>query len=547
MGIVDTIKRYVGAEKDKPLNEVEKKLIAPSLSSPQASSTVYTGTVMFTQSFNGEKNYGEIGPIKRYTLDYGALRMRAWQSFLESEITQTVINKYLMWVVGPGLSLKAEPISDILKLYGIEIDSESFAEIAEMQWKLWSESTGADMGDSMTLGQIAWEAKKNAIVGGDCLVVLRYIDNEPKVQLIDGANVYSPGAISSENFFNKDSDGNYTINGVKYDDRGRVLGFYIRKPGTLLEFEYIPAYGDNSGIKLAFMVYGVRYRIENKRGMPLIGVILETLKKLERYKEATVGSAEERQKIAYSVEHAVYSSGQNPLLDQMAKAVNFNSAEGDLPASDDQLKELANNVAATTNKMAFNMPKGSSLKLLESKNELYFKEFYGVNIELICAALGIPPEVAMSKYDSNFSASRAALKDWEHTIMVSRTDFCSQFYRNIYNFWFHVNVLDNTINAPGYILAFLNKRVKITRAYLSCRFTGPGVPHIDPYKEVMAERLKLGDSAASIPLTTVEQAVEQLGSGDSDSNIRQFAEEAKLWDDVKPVVEAPTIDPPPNK
>jgi len=172
---------------------------------------------------------------------------------------------------------------------------------------------------------------------------------------------------------------------------------------------------------------------------------------------------------------------------------------------------------------------------------LHFKDFYKVNIELICAALGIPPEVAMSKYDSNFSASRAALKDWEHTIMVSRADFSSQFYKNIYTFWFHINVLDGTVNAPGYILAYINARMKLVRAYLSCRFTGPGVPHIDPLKEVNAERLKLGDTAKGIPLTSVEQAVEQLGSGDSDSNIRQYAEELQMWNDLKPEqAESPT-------
>ena len=269
----------------------------------------------------------------------------------------------------------------------------------------------------------------------------------------------------------------------------------------------------------------------------MIAVVLETLKKMERYKEATVGSAEERQKIAYSVEHEVFSTGQNPLMDQLAKAVNYSNTD-QFPSTDDDLRELADKVAATTNKMAFNMPKGAKLKVLESKNELYFKEFYQVNIELICASLGIPPEVAMSKYDSNFSASRAALKDWEHTITVVRNDFTSQFYRNVYNFWMHINVLDNTLTAPGYVISFMNNRVKAVRAYQSCRFTGPGVPHIDPLKEVQAERLKLGDKFANVPLTNVEQAVEQLNSGDSDSNMRQAAEELKMWETLYPEIAA---------
>lgn len=538
MEIVESIKKFFSNDKSAQLNQVEKTIIkSENLRSPSA----YTGGVLFTQAFNGEKNLGEIGPIKRYTLDYNALRARAWQSFIESEITQTVINKYLTWVVGSGLLLKAEPLTEILSQGGIDVNSEAFSELTEVHWKLWSDSTCCDMGDYMTLGQIAWEAKKNAIVGGDVLVILRYIDGEPKVQLFDGANVATPVNLGSETYFVKDAEGNTTLNGVKYDDRGRILGFNVRIPGSINEYEYIPAYAPESNIKLAFMVYGVKYRIENKRGMPLIAVIMETLKKLERYKEATVGSAEERQKIPYFFEHQIFATGTNPLLDQMAKAVNYGNDVSDLPQTDDDLRQLADNVAATTNKMAFNMPKGTTAKALESRNELHFKDFYGVNIELICAALGIPPEVAMSKYDSNFSASRAALKDWEHTIMVSRADFTSQFYKNIYAFWFHINVLDNTLLAPGYILSYMNRRMKLVRAYLSCRFTGPGVPHIDPLKEVNAERLKLGDTASGIPLTSVEQAVEQLHSGDSDSNIKQYAEEIKMWNSLKPAEAAPVI------
>ena len=64
-------------------------------------------------------------------------------------------------------------------------------------------------------------------------------------------------------------------------------------------------------------------------------------------------------------------------------------------------------------------------------------------------------------------------------------------------------------------------------AYSNARFTGPLFPHIDPLKEVKAEREKLGTLAAHIPLTTVEAATEFLMSGDSDSNAYQFAEELK--------------------
>jgi hypothetical protein len=58
---------------------------------------------VWSSSFDGEKNFGEIGPIKRYILDYHALSLRSWQSYLESDISKTVIDRYCIWVIDKGL------------------------------------------------------------------------------------------------------------------------------------------------------------------------------------------------------------------------------------------------------------------------------------------------------------------------------------------------------------------------------------------------------------------------------------------------------------
>ena len=50
--------------------------------------------------FDGEKNTGELGSLVKYELDYNGLRLRSWESYLSSEITQTVAwsdqNSYLL-------------------------------------------------------------------------------------------------------------------------------------------------------------------------------------------------------------------------------------------------------------------------------------------------------------------------------------------------------------------------------------------------------------------------------------------------------------------
>lgn len=498
-------------------------LEAPKKVEPEATMN-FSGKALFAVSYTGEKNLGELGPIVDYRPDYDLLRLRSWQSYLESEISQIVINKFTLWVIGSGLKLKAQPNKTALATEGVIINSEAFNEQAESRWWVYSNSKLCDYKGMETLHDIAKKAEKNSIIGGDVLVVLRLQNGNVTVQLIDGAHLRQP-FYSSPEIEAATIKGNIIRNGVELSPTGEHVAFYVMKPNAVMETYRIEAKGV-TGITQAFLVYGLEYRLDNVRGLPLISAVLESTKKLERYKEATLGSAEERQKIAYSIEHNEISDGENPLQKQLAKAFNADINTDDLPIDVNGV-HLSNTVAATTGKQAINMPRGASLKTLESKNELYFKDFYSVNIDLICAALGVPPNVAMSKYDSNFSASRAALKDWEHTLNVRGAEFANNFYKKIYDFWLEIEILKNKIQAPYFIIALNQKNEFVLSAYKACRFIGPAVPHIDPLKEVKAEREKLGSRGASIPLTTVEDATEALNGGDSDSNMEQFSEELK--------------------
>lgn len=528
MGTVDKIK------------EAWKVLVTPIAQATkhdaQAAFRSGSGTyrTLFTTSYNGEKNLGEIGPIKDYMPDYYLLSLRSWQAYTESEMAKTIIDKFILWIVSKGLKLQASPVKQVLESEGITVDTEAFNEITEARFAVWAKSRKSSYTGMDNLNLLAREAMKNAKVGGDVLVVLRHTEKGyVNVQLIDSALVQSPG-FGTDYFGQKLSNGNTIRNGIELSPSGEHIAYHVRQED--MSFAMIPA-KNSIGLVTAFLVYGNKHRLENQRGVPLISVCLETLKKLERYKEAMVGGAEERAKIVLQIVHSPASTGENPLSKNMAKAFDYNSTN-DLP-KDISGVELANNVAATTNKAAFNMPIGSEMKALESRMEMFFKEFYSTNADIICGAVGIPPNVAFSIYNDSFSASRAATKDWEHTITVNREDFTFQFYQPIYNFWLFTEIMKGKIRAEGYNKAVLNNNDMALEAYQNARFTGSMFPHIDPLKEVKAEREKLGVLAAAIPLTTVEAATEALNCGDGDSNMEQFAEELRLAESLE--IEMPEV------
>lgn len=512
----------------------------------RADYTSSTGTYrLFAVSFTGEKNMGELGPVKNYLPAYDLLRMRSWQSYFESEISQIVYNRLTTWVIGSGLKLQCEPSKRVLTAEGITFDAQEFCNLTEARFSVYRKTTDCDYSGMNDLDTIASEVFKNAKIAGDVLVILRYENDVITIQTIDGEHVQSP-MYGTEYFPMILKNGNRVMNGVEVDDKNNVQAYYVRSwqnPNEPFKFERIPAKSEQTGLTVAFLVYGSKYRIDNKRGMPTTSSVLETMKKMERYKEATVASAEERAKIPYTIEHGISSNGANPLLKNITKAHDIGNAKNeDLPRSEEG-KQLANTVAATTEKMVFNMPVDSKLVALESKNELHFKDFYGVNIDIICASMMIPPNVAMSKYETSFSSSRAALKDWEHTLKVERSRFQKQFYQPLYNFWLLVEILKNKIQAPGYLTAFVQKDRAILGSYQMCRFVGAQVPHIDPLKEVNASRAKLGAAGDDLPLSTVEAETENLSSGESDSNMDQFALELAKGKKLKIVQPIPVVVP----
>lgn len=490
------------------------------------------GNVLFAYSYDGEKNLGEAGPVKNYSLNYGILRMRSWAAYLDSEVAQTVIRRYVTWVIGQGLKLQSEPAKLILSGENIQLDAETFSKTVEARFNLYRGNKWADYSEMMSLDMIGKEVFKNAIVGGDVVVVLRYIDNLVKVQMIDGCHLQSP-MYGTESYPQELPNGVLIKHGIEMDSKGKHIAYWI-KTGPI-KTERISCVTEGTDLQSAFIVYGLKYRLDNVRGIPLLSAVLETVAKMERYKEATLASAEERAKVVYQIVHEAFSTGETPLINQMANAFD-SSTKQEIPKTDDG-HVLANKVAVSTNKQTFNMTQGAEIKPLESKQELNFPDFYETNFDIVCATVNIPPNVAKSKYDSNYSASRAAIKDWENTLSVERKEFGFQFYQPIYNFFLEVEVLTNKITAPGYLLAKLQKNNWVVEAYRKARWVGTPVPHIDPLTEVKAERAKLGDSAKSIPLTTVEQATENLNGGESNANIEQFANELEKTKTLKILAE----------
>lgn len=480
-------------------------------------------TPIVVAPYTGEKNYGEMGAAIDNRPIYNILALRSWDAYVKSDIASSIMRNYILWSIGQGLILQSHPDDIVLKSEGINLTDEQlkeFTSVTDARFKIHSNSRRSTYSGIDTLHTLAAEVKKNSFISGDCLIVNRY--NKKKglnCELIDGLHVQSPPMNNNYHVQAKDR-GNRIVHGVEINNKRTPIAYYVVEEG--LKYRRIPARSRTINKTTAYLVYSNRYRVDYVRGMPMISCVLESLTKLDRYKEAAVGSAEEVAKIAYQIVHGASSTGKNPMANNIANA-GLKGMKNAEPFQNFNSDELANKASATLGKMVINNTQDSKIEALEHKNELYFKEFWETNFNIICGALGIPPEIALGRYENNFSSSRMAGKSWEYAMKTDRKNFTHTFYKPYYNTWLYMEILTGKIKAPKYLESVMNENYMVIDSYENCRFIGASIPHVDPEKEVKAERLKLGDDTT--PLTTHNQACEALNSGDFEENISRFKDE----------------------
>jgi hypothetical protein len=468
--------------------------------------------------FDGEKTPYELGTPIDYRLDYYGLRVRAWGAFLQRDAVQNSIEKYCLWIVGSGLKLQADPQETILNNEGINFDKEGFISKVESYFRVYVKLKESTYSEEMNLHTLASEVLKNALLAGDVLLIQRYVNGKVKMEMVDGYYIQSP--VNMDEFDKARSRGNIIKDGVEVDKKGTHIAYYIQN--SSFGHDRIPAVAEKTRRRQAWLFYGRRYKQESIRGMSLLSAVLETVAKVDRYKDASLGSAEENSKVPYVITHNQFSDGENPLINQLVQSQGKRAGTAPETDSYEVCNDVATKIAQTTEKMTYNMPIGSDLKRNNFETDLNFSDFFNTNIDVVYATLGIPPEVATDKFGGSYSSSRAALKSWEYKMATDRINKMEeQFYKPFYNFWLDMFILENKIDVGAYLEAFFSDDYMVLAAFRNCRFIGATVPHIDPVKEVTAERLKLGDNFKEVPLTTAEQSCENLNTGDHNAIINK--------------------------
>lgn len=453
--------------------------------------TPFTG---FGSLYGGDKWDGSFGATRIFTANYWQLRARSDQLFHENLFARGLIRRLITAEINTGLTLEAEPNSALIPGLTEEI-SQTWSEDVEARFDVWAKTPRlCDYEGRRTYAQLQETVRREALVSGDVLVVLRHSrvpNTPPSVQIIRGSRVASPIAAASPRA------GNKIVHGVEVDKRGRHVAYHVSRaspfPGSITPVDpndvsslltrRIPTEGERSGKRMAWLVYGTDFRQDDVRGQPLLAIVLQSLKEIDRYRDSEQRAATVNSLLAMFIEKDPGVLGTRPVT---GGAIRQDRLTG--TGLDGQAREY--NLSRQYPGLVFEelAPGEKPHSFNTQRPNTNFGQFQEAVLSAIAWANEVPPEVLTLAFNSNFSASKAAINEFKAYISKIRSNFGSDFCQPVYCEWLITEAMAGRVPQSQGLLSAFRDPMRFTEfgAWVLADWGGPVKPSIELSKDVKA-------------------------------------------------------------
>ncbi|MDO4301774.1 MAG: phage portal protein [Clostridia bacterium] len=416
-------------------------------------------------------------------------------------------------IIGRGLMLKPTVDKDALNITAET--AQGLEKQILREWALWAESPDCDMARMDNFYELQQLAFLNWLMSGDVLVMLpvKPRQQQPydlRIQLIEADRLSSPNDI--------DTFDNRIIAGVEVDDNGEVVAYHFSKhhplsySNILMVWQRVEAYGEKTGRRNVLHLMN-RERIDQRRGVPFLAPVIEDVKQLGRYTDAELVAT------VVSGFFAVFIEKEN---DTEGVAIGGVIPKNEQVDSEDE--------------SSIELSPGAILDLKEGEkanaiNPGRPNANFGGFVEAICkqigSALELPYELLMKRFDSSYSASRAALEEAWKMFKMYRTWMVNDFCQPIYEEWLAEAVAKGRIKAPGFFTDPIRRK-----AYCKSQWNGPARGILNPVQEVTAAKERVENGFSTRSAETME-----MTGGDFHSNCDQLLNEEKRLKEVRDIAE----------
>lgn len=459
------------------------------------------------------------------------LRQRSRDLYEGGGLARSGVNTLTTSVCGWGIIPKPKIDGDFLGLTD-EVREETERTILR-EWRLWAENKMCDAERQQNFYDLQQLAFLSMLMSGDVFVLFGMKDNartpyQTTIRLIEADRICNPDT-SGDSESTETDGGGRIIDGIEIDKEGVVIRYYIasRSPiaandNSELTWTPIDAFGSDTGYENMLHIM-IHERPEQRRGVPLVAAEIEGLKQFSRYMNAEIAG-----KLVSAMLTVFITSKDDDGKAGMEDAVNE-----DEKVTDDELKlELAPGAI-------YDLPPGKHPETVDPKrSDTQFEVFVNTFIMVIASSMGIPKEVLVKQYESNYTAARAALLDFWRTVKVYRRRFNSGFNQPIYEQWLSEAVAAGRIEAPG----FFDDPI-VRQAWCGCSWMGASMGHVDPLKEVNAAEARIRNN-----ISTEEQEAMEYNGNNWDEVVRtrnkEIATRAAMGGDT--AAQGGNNDPQPN-
>ncbi|MDQ0114367.1 lambda family phage portal protein [Paenibacillus harenae] len=433
-----------------------------------------------------------------------ALRPRARDLYMGGSLANGALKTLRTNIVGTGLRLKPAFDADFLGL-----NSKQAADLRrqiEREFCLWAESKNCDASGLHNFYELQQLAFLSWMMSGDVFAGLPILPRDHviydlRIRLLEADRCNSPLQIEADK---KDR-----INhGVEVDEDGMVVAYWFsdKHPGsteiTNTKWQRVEVVGKESGRRNVLHLMEAE-RPEQRRGVPILAPVIESLKQLERYTDAELMAA------VISGMFTVFIETESTESDEFGLAVSNPYGEP-LPAGSGGTDLQLGNGAVQF------LEKGEKATIANpGRPNPAFDPFVTAILRQVGSSLEIPYELLVKHFTSSYSASRAALLEAWKMFRMRRAWLSADLCQPIYEEWFVEAVVKGRINAPG-----LFDDPIIFRAYTKAEWHGPSQGLLDPKKEVDAAVTRIQNN-----FSTGERETAELTGGDWEQNVRRNAYE----------------------
>ncbi len=422
----------------------------------------------------GSKYPGGYGQTSVLITDYWTLRQRSAELFEQNLFARGIIRRLVTNEIVTGLNLECTPEEAILGKP--EESLADWAETVENRFVLWGDDPVlCDQKELDTFGSLQANIRAEALIAGDVLVTMRQspVTGLPRIQLTPGSAVQNPWPMP------KLRQGSRICHGVELDSMDHQVAYWVRQAdGTS---KRLPAYGEKTGRRLSWRVYGCDKRLDQVRGKPLLALVLQSLKEIDRFRDSTQRKAVVLSMLAMFIKKEQAMPGSRPLA---AGAVRAGSGVSQLDS--DGVPRRFNAVDMMPGLSLDELQVGETPQAFSTQGTV---ESYGdFEDSIICGiawALELPPEILKLSFSSNYSASQAAINELKVYLYKTRTKFGDDVCTPIYKEWLISEVLNQRIIANGLLEAWRDpKQYDTWGAWTSCDWNGAVKPAVDASKLV---------------------------------------------------------------